>query len=70
MAFQFEETHFITLGLLCEKHPRLSGSVHAPILRRVDAFLAQTLPKAYQERAHRAEMVETADTLLADVVAR
>jgi ParB family transcriptional regulator, chromosome partitioning protein len=69
-AFQFEEAHFITLGLLYEKHPRFSGSVHAPILRRVDAFLAQTLPKAYQERGHRSEMVETADRLLTDVVAR
>ncbi len=69
-AFQFEEAHLITLGLLYEKYPRFSGSVHAPILRRVDAFLRQTLAKAYQEREHRAEMVETADRLLNQVVAR
>ena len=69
-AFQFEEAHFITLGLLYEKAPRFSGSVHAPILRRVDTFLKQTLPKAYGEREQRAEMVATADTLLTDVVAR
>ena len=69
-AFQFEEPHFITLGLLYEKYPRFSGSVHAPILRRVDTFLKNTLPKAYEERAHRAELVEAADKLLTDAVAR
>jgi ParB family chromosome partitioning protein len=69
-AFQFEEAHFITLGLLYEKYPRFSGSVHAPILRRVDTFLKQALPKAYEERGHRAELVEAADKVLAEVVAR
>jgi ParB family chromosome partitioning protein len=69
-AFQFEEAHFITLGLLYEQAPRFAGSVHVPILRRVDTFLKQTLPKAYGERERRAEMVATADTLLTDVVAR
>jgi ParB family chromosome partitioning protein len=69
-AFQFEEAHFITLGLLYEKYPRFSGSVYAPILRRVDRFLKQTLPKAYEERTHRAEQVEGADRLLTDVAAR
>lgn len=69
-GFQFEEAHFITLGLLYEKYPRFSGSVHAPILRRVDKFLKQALPKAYEERGRRAGIVEAADTLLSDVVAR
>jgi ParB family chromosome partitioning protein len=69
-AFQFEEAHFITLGLLYEKYPRFSGSVHAPILRRVDKFLKQSLPKAYDERRHRAEVVEAADTLLTDIATR
>jgi ParB family chromosome partitioning protein len=69
-AFQFEEPCFITLGLLYEKTPRFSGSVHAPILRRVDKFLKQTMSKAYEEREHRAEMVAVADRLLTDVVTR
>ncbi|HSD51344.1 MAG TPA: ParB N-terminal domain-containing protein [Candidatus Methylomirabilis sp.] len=69
-AFQFEEAHFITLGLLYEKYPRFSGSVHAPILRRVDKFLKQTLPKAHEERRHRSEVVEAADQLLTDIAAR
>ena len=69
-AFQFEEAHFITLGMLYEEYPRFSGSVHAPILRRVDKFLKLTLPKAYEERGRRAGVVEAADKLLADVVMR
>jgi len=69
-AFQFEEAHFITLGILYEKYPRFSGSVYAPILRRVDRFLKPTLPQAYEERCHRAEMVEAADKLLTDVIVR
>ena len=69
-AFQFEEPHFVTLGLLYEKFPRFSGSVHAPILRRVDTFLKHELTKAYQERQRRADLVERADGLLGQVVAR
>ncbi len=69
-AFQFEEAYFITLGILYEKYPRLSGSVYAPILRRVDAFLKDALPKAYESREHRASMVEAADSLLSSVIAR
>jgi ParB family chromosome partitioning protein len=69
-AFQFEEAHFVTLGLLYEKFPRFSGSVHAPVLRRVDRFLGQTLPRAFEERGRRAQMVEAADKALADLAAR
>ena len=69
-AFQFEEAHFITLGLLYEKSPRFSGSVHAPILRRVDSFLKNPLPQAYEERGQRAGLVEAADKLLTDAVTR
>ena len=69
-TFQFEEAHFITLGILYEKYPRFSGSVHAPILRRVDKFLKLTLPKAYEERNRRAGVVEAADKVLANVVDR
>jgi ParB family chromosome partitioning protein len=69
-AFQFEQPHFITLGLLYEKTPRFSGSVFAPILRRVETFLKAGLAKAYAEREGRAAQVEAADKVLAGVVAR
>ena len=69
-AFQFEEPHFITLGLLYEKNARFAGGAFAPILRRVDNFLNTPLPKAYAERERRAELVRAADDVLADVVAK
>jgi len=69
-TFQFESPHFITLGLLYEKNARFAGGAFAPILRRVDKFLKGTLPKAFEERQERADMVREADEALGDVVAK
>jgi ParB family chromosome partitioning protein len=69
-AFQFESPHFITLGLLYEKNARFAGGAFAPILRRVDKFLKGALPKAFEERQERADMVREADEALGDVVAK
>lgn len=68
--FQFEESYYITLGLLYEARPRFAGGAFSPILRRVDKFLRSPLSKAYEERERRSERVEGVDTLLSDVVAR
>ena len=67
-AFQFEEAHFITLGMVYEKKARFAGSVFAPILRRVDKFLKDPLTKAFSERESRAESLERVDKLLTDAV--
>ena len=69
-AFQFEEPHFITLGLIYEQQARFSGSVFAPIVRRVDGFLKSSLTKSFPEREERAEQVRSADAILTDLVAR
>ncbi|MDR7418965.1 MAG: ParB N-terminal domain-containing protein [Armatimonadota bacterium] len=69
-AFQFESAHFITLGLLYETNTRFAGGAFAPILRRVDKFLKTALPRALEEREHRAALVRDVDELLTDVVAR
>jgi len=69
-AFEFEEAYFITLGLLYERHPRFSGSVFAPILKRVDTFLAGKLSKAIEEREKRANQLDVVNDLLTDAVAR
>ncbi|OGT25033.1 MAG: hypothetical protein A2Z17_06485 [Gammaproteobacteria bacterium RBG_16_66_13] len=69
-AFQFESPHFVTLGLLYEENRRFAGGAYTPILRRVDKFLRHTLPKAFDERQHRADLVREADGVLADVVSR
>ena len=69
-AFEFEEAYFITLGLLYERHPRFSGSVFAPILKRVDTFLPGKLSKAIEEREKRANQLDVVNDLLTDAVAR
>jgi ParB family transcriptional regulator, chromosome partitioning protein len=69
-GFEFERAHFITLGLLYEKKPKFSGGAYAPILSRVDNFLAQPLKEAIGEREERAERVERADELVTDLVAQ
>jgi ParB family transcriptional regulator, chromosome partitioning protein len=67
-AFEFERAHFITLGLLYEKKPKFSGGAYAPLLSRVDNFLAQPLKEAIGEREERAEQVERADELVTELV--
>jgi ParB family chromosome partitioning protein len=69
-AFQFEEAHFVTLGLLYEKNARFAGGAFAPILRRVDGFLAKPLRTAYPVREERATRVEEADGRLKGIVER
>ncbi len=69
-AFEFERAHFITLGLLYEKKPKFSGGAFAPILSRVDNFLAKPLKEAFEEREERAAQVERADELVSDLVVR
>jgi ParB family transcriptional regulator, chromosome partitioning protein len=68
-AFEFERAHFITLGLLYEKKPRFSGGVFAPLLSRVDNFLAKPLKEAIEDRQERAAQVERADELAVALVA-
>ena len=67
-AFQFEAPHHITLGLLYEVNKRFAGGAFAPILRRVDKFLAGTFAKALPQREARAELVREADAALAGAV--
>jgi len=67
---QFESPHFITLGLLYEENKRFAGGAFAPILRRVDKFLKQTLPKGLDSRTERADLVRAADQALGVAVAK
>ncbi|MGO9452371.1 MAG: ParB/RepB/Spo0J family partition protein [Candidatus Binataceae bacterium] len=69
-AFEFERAHFITLGLLYDKKPKFSGGVFAPMLSRVDNFLAKPLTDAFAEREERAAQVERADELLIELTAQ
>ncbi|PYN81514.1 MAG: chromosome partitioning protein ParB [Candidatus Rokuibacteriota bacterium] len=69
-AFQFESAHFVTLGLLYEENKRFAGGAFAPILRRVDKFLKQALPKGLDTRTERADLVRAADAALGVVVVK
>jgi ParB family transcriptional regulator, chromosome partitioning protein len=69
-TFQFESPHFITLGLLYEENKRFAGGAFAPIRRRVDKFLKQTLPKGLETRTERADLVREADAALGVAVAK
>jgi ParB family transcriptional regulator, chromosome partitioning protein len=69
-SFEFERAHYITLGILYERAKRFSGGVYAPLLSRVDAFLAKPLQEAVEEREERAALVARADEVLTALVAR
>ena len=70
MELQFEEPALVTLGFGYLERGRLSGSVYAPILRKLDGFLAQPLSKAMEERRRRAQVVLAFDDAVAGAVAR
>ena len=69
-AFEFERAHFITLGIVYDKKPKFSGGVYAPLLSRVDGFLAKPLKDALEDREERAAQVERADELAVELVAQ
>jgi ParB family transcriptional regulator, chromosome partitioning protein len=62
-AFQFEAAHLVTLGLLYEQNKRFAGGAFAPLLRRVDAFLAGTFAGTLPQREARAEKVRAAEVV-------
>jgi ParB family chromosome partitioning protein len=69
-AFQFEAPHLITLGLLYEENKRFAGGAFAPILKRVDKFLAGSFARTRSDREERAASVKAVDVALVDVVAQ
>jgi len=70
MELQFEEPALVTLGFAYQARGRLSGSVYAPILRKVDGYLPERLSKATEERRRRAQLVLDLDDAVAGAVAR
>jgi ParB family chromosome partitioning protein len=54
-TFEFDQPAFLTLGAAYEQRPRLSGGAYHPLLRRIEDFLDERLPKAIAERERRAE---------------
>jgi ParB family chromosome partitioning protein len=70
LALEFEEPALVTLGFAYEERGRLSGSVYAPILRKVDGWLDGNLSGNVEERQRRARVVLAFDDAVAAAVAR
>ena len=56
-AIDFEEPSFLTLGICYEKNGRFPGGAYHPVLKRMDEFFEEKLPRALQKREKRAEKV-------------
>jgi ParB family chromosome partitioning protein len=70
MELQFEEAALATLGFAYQERPRLSGSLYAPILRKVDGLLDQRCSQAMAERQRRAGLVVAFDDAVGEAVKR
>jgi ParB family chromosome partitioning protein len=67
-AFEFDQAPFLTLGAAYEQRPRLSGGAYNSVLRRIDDFLDERLPKALKERSRRAESILAIDDHVSAIV--
>ena len=54
---EFEEAAYLTLGVCYERNGRFAGGAYHPVLKRIDRFLEEPLPKALSIREKRAEAV-------------
>ena len=60
-AFEFEQAQFLTLGAAYEQRRSLSGGAYTSVLRRIDDFLDESMPKALKERERRGNKVLALD---------
>src|SRR5688572_15591724 len=67
-AFEFEQAPFLTLGAAYEERRSLSGGAYHPVLRRIDDFLEEPMPRAVKERERRAAKVLKLDDAVNKVV--
>jgi ParB family transcriptional regulator, chromosome partitioning protein len=69
-TFEFDQPAFLTLGAAYEQRPRLSGGAYHPMLRRIEAFLDEPMPRALRERERRAATLLAADDDVSAIVER
>ena len=67
-AFEFDQPSFLTLGAAYEQRPRLSGGAYNSLLRRIDDFLDERLPRALKERTRRADLILKIDDQVTAIV--
>lgn len=69
-ALEFEEPSFLTLGACYEHNGRFSGAAYQPVLKRVDQFFDEPLPKALEKRAARAKRLIELDEAVSKIVSQ
>ena len=67
-AFEFDQPAFLTLGAAYEERPRLSGGAYHALLRRIDDFLDEKLPRALKERTRRSSKILAIDDEVGQIV--
>jgi ParB family transcriptional regulator, chromosome partitioning protein len=67
-AFEFEQAPYLTLGAAYEERRSLSGGAYHPVLRRIDDFLGEPMPKALKERERRGARVLKLDDAVGKIV--
>ncbi len=67
-AFEFEQAQFLTLGAAYEHKKSLSGGAYTSVLRRIDGFLDEPMPRALKERERRADTLLALDEAVGRVV--
>ncbi len=67
---EFEEPALLTLGCCYQRNGRFSGGAYAPILKRMESFLAQKLSNALVIRRERAERLLELDAAVAEAMKR
>ena len=67
-AVSFEDPALLTLGLCYEERPRFSGGAYHSVLKRVESFLPEPLPKALERRRDRMRTVLAIDDAVAAAV--
>ena len=67
-AFEFEQPSFLTLGAAYEERPRFGGGAYNPVLRRIEDFLDERLPRALKERTRRAGRILKIDDEVGAIV--
>ena len=69
-ATTFEEPYFLTVGIAYEERGRFAGSSYTSMLRRVDRFLDDGLPKALRQREQWAQRLMDIDDRVSEIVTR
>ena len=69
-ATTFEEPYFVTVGIAYEERGRFAGSSYTSMLRRVDRFLDDGLPKALRQREQWAQRLMDIDDRVSEIVKR